>query len=134
MITITSEAILLTALLTVSEGDKVVMMTPNYLSFNGIAESLGADVDYVPLLKKDSWRWDIDYLKEVVVDETKVISICNPNNPTGSVLTVAEMEKIVEIAETFDVFIHSDEVYIGAELSNRQTVSFQNMYENSNKW
>lgn len=124
-----SEAILLTALLTVSEGDKVVMMTPNYLSFNGIAESLGADVDYVPLLKKDSWRWDIDRLKKVVVDRTKVISICNPNNPTGSVLTVAEMEKVAEIAETFDAFIHSDEVYIGAELSNRQTVSFQNMYE-----
>ena len=124
-----SEAILLTALLTVSDTDKVVMMTPNYLSFNGIAESLGAVVDYVPLLKEDSWRWDIDYLKEVVVDETKVISICNPNNPTGSVLTVAEMEKIVEIAETFDVFIHSDEVYIGAELSNQQTVSFQNIYQ-----
>ena len=47
-----SEAIFLSAVLTVSEGDKVVMMIPNYLSFNGIAEALGAEVDYVSLIKK----------------------------------------------------------------------------------
>ena len=47
-----SEAIFLSAVLTVSEGDKVVMMTPNYLSFNGIAEALGAEVNYIPLIKK----------------------------------------------------------------------------------
>ena len=51
-----SEAIFLSASLTVSKGDRVVMMTPNYLSFNGIAEALGAEVDYVPLLKKEKWN------------------------------------------------------------------------------
>ena len=124
-----SEAIFLSASLTVSKGDRVVMMTPNYLSFNGIAEALGAEVDYVPLLKKEKWEWDLDLLSQVVTDETKVISICNPNNPTGSVLSEQEMKKISEIAEKVDAYIHSDEVYIGAELSNPQTISFQNIYE-----
>ena len=124
-----SEAIFLSASLTVSKGDRVVMMTPNYLSFSGIAKALGAEVDYVPLLKKEKWEWDLDLLSQVVNEETKVISICNPNNPTGSVLSEEEMKKITEIAEKVDAYIHSDEVYIGAELSSPQPISFQNIYE-----
>ena len=124
-----SEAIFLSASLTVSKGDRVVMMTPNYLSFSGIAKAFGAEVDYVPLLKKEKWEWDLDLLSQIVNEETKVISICNPNNPTGSVLSEEEMKKITKIAEKVDAYIHSDEVYIGAELSNSQTISFQNIYE-----
>ena len=124
-----SEAIFLSAVLTVSEGDKVVMMTPNYLSFNGIAEALGAEVHYVSLIKKDKWEWDIDKLTEVVEDKTKVISICNPNNPTGSVLSSKQMKDIIEIARKVDAYILVDEVYIGAELSSDKTKSFLGMYE-----
>ena len=62
-----AEAIFLSALLTVSEGGRVAMMTPNYLSFNGIAESLGAKVDYVPLRREETWKWDLDLLQEIVL-------------------------------------------------------------------
>ena len=109
-----SEAIFLSAVLTVSEGDRVVMMTPNYLSFNGIAEALGAEVDYVSLIKQEKWEWDINKLAEIVEDKTKVISICNPNNPTGSVLSIKQMKEIIEIARKVDAYILVDEVYIGA--------------------
>ena len=124
-----SEAIFLSAVLTVSKGDRVVMMTPNYLSFNGVAEALGADVDYVPLLKKEKWEWDLDCLDEVVSNKTKVISICNPNNPTGSILNLEQMLKIVEIADRVGAYLLVDEVYIGAELGTKQTKSFLGMYE-----
>ena len=124
-----SEAIFLSAVLTVSKGDKVVMMTPNYLSFNGVAEALGADVDYVPLLKKEKWEWDLDCLDEVVSNKTKVISICNPNNPTGSILNLEQMLKIVEIADRVGAYLLVDEVYIGAELGTKQTKSFLGMYK-----
>ena len=124
-----SEAIFLSAVLTVSEGDRVVMMTPNYLSFNGIAEALGAEVDYVSLIKQEKWEWDINKLAEIVEDKTKVISICNPNNPTGSVLSIKQMKEIIEIARKVDAYILVDEVYIGAELSSDKTKSFLGMYE-----
>ena len=124
-----SEAIFLSTVLTVSKGDRVVMMTPNYLSFNGVAEALGADVDYVPLLKKEKWEWDLDCLDEVVSNKTKVISICNPNNPTGSVLSLEQMLKIVEIAGRVGAYLLVDEVYIGAELGSKPTKSFLGMYE-----
>ncbi len=124
-----SEAIFLSAVLTVSQGDRVVMMTPNYLSFNGVAEALGADVDYVPLLKKEKWEWDLDCLDEAVSNKTKVISVCNPNNPTGSVLNLEQMLKIVEIAGRVGAYLLVDEVYIGAELGSKHTKSFLDMYE-----
>jgi len=124
-----SEAIFLSAVLTVSKSDRVVMMTPNYLSFNGVAEALGADVDYIPLLKKEKWEWDLDCLDEVVSNKTKVISICNPNNPTGSILNLEQMLKIVEIADRVGAYLLVDEVYIGAELGTKQTKSFLGMYE-----
>ena len=124
-----SEAIFLSAVLTVSKGDRVVMMTPNYLSFNGVAEALGAEVDYVPLLKKEKWEWDLDCLDEAVSDKTKVISVCNPNNPTGSVLNLEQMLKIVEIASRVGAYLLVDEVYIGSELGSNDTKSFLGMYE-----
>ena len=124
-----SEAIFLSAVLTVSKDDRVVMMTPNYLSFNGVAEALGAEVDYVPLLKKEKWEWDLDCLDEAVSDKTKVISVCNPNNPTGSVLNLEQMLKIVEIAGRVGAYLLVDEVYIGAELGSNLTKSFLGMYE-----
>ena len=124
-----SEAIFLSAVLTVSKGDRVVMMTPNYLSFNGVAEALGAEVDYVPLLKKEKWEWDLDCLDEAVSNKTKVISVCNPNNPTGSVLNLEQMLKIVEIAGRVGAYLLVDEVYIGAELGSKHTKSFLGMYE-----
>ena len=124
-----SEAIFLSAVLTVSKGDRVVMMTPNYLSFNGVAEALGAEVDYVPLLKKEKWEWDLDCLDEAVSNKTKVISVCNPNNPTGSVLNLEQMLKIVEIAGRVGAYLLVDEVYIGAELGSNLTKSFLGMYE-----
>ena len=124
-----SEAIFLSTLLTVSKDDRVVMMTPNYLSFNGVAEALGAEVDYVPLLKKEKWEWDLDCLDEAVSDKTKVISVCNPNNPTGSVLNLEQMLKIVEIAGRVGAYLLVDEVYIGAELGSNLTKSFLGMYE-----
>ena len=124
-----SEAIFLSAVLTVSKSDRVVMMTPNYLSFNGVAKALGANVDYVPLLKKEKWEWDLDSLDEVVSNKTKVISICNPNNPTGSILNLEQMLKIVEIADRVGAYLLVDEVYIGAELGSKPTKSFLGSYE-----
>ena len=124
-----SEAIFLSTILTVSKGDRVVMMTPNYLSFNGVAEALGADVDYVPLIKKEKWEWDLDCLDEKVINKTKVISICNPNNPTGSVLNLEQMLRVIEIASRVGAYLLIDEVYIGAELESKRTKSFLGMYE-----
>ena len=123
-----SEAIFITALLIMSEGDELVMMTPNYLSINGVASFVKAKVSYIKLEEDLGWSIDLDKLKEMVTEKTKLISVCNPNNPTGSVMNEKEMKEVVKIADSVGAYIHSDEVYIGTELSGSETPSFQNFY------
>ncbi len=64
-------------------------------------------------------------------DKTKLISICNPSNPTGAVMTDEEMGSIAAIAEKHGAYIHSDEVYRGTELDGNETKSFVHFYEKS---
>ena len=70
------------------------------------------------------WKPDLDELKSIVSEKTKLICICNPNNPTGSVLPKKMVEDIVAIAESVDAWIIADEVYRGAELNHKECTSF----------
>jgi len=56
-----------------------------------------------------------------------MIVLCNPNNPTGSVLSEKEMEQIIGIAERNNIWIYADEIYRGAELDGKECASFMNL-------
>src|SRR5512143_806137 len=76
----------------VEPGDEVVMMVPNYMQTWGLARGFGAEVRPWALgeTKVDGqprWRPDLDELRTLVSERTKLILICNPNNPTGARLT-----------------------------------------------
>ncbi len=64
----------------------------------------------------DRWALDLDSLDRAVGKHTKVIMVCNPNNPTGAVLTEGEMEAVLEVAERRGAWIVADEIYRGAEV------------------
>ena len=120
----TAEANFLSALTTLSPGDEVVSMVPNYMQIIGACRSLGARVIPFPLVEEDGWRPDLDALEAAVSDRTKMILICNPNNPSGAVLTEPEMDRIVAAAERCGAWLLADEVYRGAELSGVECPSF----------
>ncbi len=111
------------------KGDEVVMMVPNYMQIWGIAEEMGCIPKAWHLIEKNQWAPDMDELRELVTPKTKMITICNPNNPTGYTLTSAEMKEIVEIAKSVDAWVFSDEVYRGAELDGNLLESFIGMYD-----
>ena len=70
----------------VEPGDEVVMMAPNYMQVGGLARALGATVVAWPLVCDTAarrWRPDLDVLERLVTPKTRLILICNPNNPTG---------------------------------------------------
>ena len=113
----------------VEKGDEVAMMVPNYMQIWGIVEEMGAIPKAFHLLEEKSWAPDLDELRQIVNDKTKMIAICNPNNPTGNILTDSEMAEIVEIAESVGAWIYCDEVYRGAELSGIETPSFIGKYD-----
>ena len=69
-----------------------------------------------------NWALDTDSLEAAVSDETKLISICNPNNPSGQILTEAEMDAVVRVAEGSGAYLLADEIYAGSE-REREEVS-----------
>jgi aspartate/methionine/tyrosine aminotransferase len=111
-------------------GDEIVIMLPNYMQIWGIAKNHDLKVKTFSLIEEDDWAPDLDELERVVTSETKLIAICNPNNPTGRILTENEMTRIVGIAERVGAWILADEVYTCAErLTDNETLSFYGRYD-----
>jgi len=108
-------------------GDEIVVMIPNYMQIWGIAEELGAKPIAFHLREENDWAPDLDELRGVVSDRTKIIAVCNPNNPTGYTLTIEDMREIIEIAETVGAWVYADEVYRGAELDGVELTSFMGL-------
>jgi aspartate/methionine/tyrosine aminotransferase len=76
------------------------------------------------------WGLDVDSLERAVGPRTRAIMVCNPNNPTGAVLTEAEMEAVIEVAARRDAWIVADEIYRGAEVdTDATTPTFWGRYD-----
>lgn len=111
-------------------GDEIVVMVPNYLQIWGVAKNHGNDVREVHLRDDNGWALDLEGLREAVSEKTKVIAVCNPNNPTGHILTEVEMDAIVAEAERVGAWLIADEVYRGAErMTDDETPSFFGRYD-----
>lgn len=111
-------------------GDEIAIMLPNYMQIWGIARNHGLRIKTFNLREANCWAPDLDELDEVVTAETKLIAVCNPNNPTGRVLTESEMHHIVATAERVGAWILADEVYRGAErLTDQESASFYGRYD-----
>ncbi len=91
--------------------DEVVCVIPTYQQHYSLPKQLGANVKLVKLKKDLDWHVDLDELERVVSDKTKLITLNNPNNPTGSLLSEVELKKIVQIAEKHGTYLLCDEVY-----------------------
>lgn len=113
-----------------SAGDEVVVMLPNYMQIWGLAKNLNLDLKTFTLDEKNGWAPDLDGLRKAVTGRTKLIAICNPNNPTGYIFKNEEMEAVIETARRAGAWILADEVYAGAErLADEQTPSFYGKYD-----
>jgi aspartate/methionine/tyrosine aminotransferase len=110
-------------------GDEVIVVSPGYRQVWGLAKNLGCRVLELELRSQDHWRPDLDRLAALAGNKTKLISVVNPNNPTGAVLSAEEMRRIVEICERTGAWLHADEVYQGTEFETGETPSFWRMYD-----
>ena len=112
-----SEANHLTLWTLLEPQDRLAFMIPNYMQGWGLGRHYGAATDTFKLKLKDGrWRLDLDQLERAVTKRTKVVMVCNPNNPTGHVLTSDEMDAVVSAADRVGAWIVSDEIYRGAEV------------------
>ncbi len=124
-----AEANFLVSWALVEPGDEVVFMQPNYMQVGGLARAFGAVVK--PLWLRETLRWapDLDDLRRLVTAKTRLVAICNPNNPTGAVLGEKAIEEICATAAKVGAYILADEVYRGAEFDGVTTPSFWGRYD-----
>jgi aspartate/methionine/tyrosine aminotransferase len=109
--------------------DEIVVMLPNYMQIWGIARNHDLSLKTFHLREDQGWTPDLDELHSAVTPDTKLIAVCNPNNPTGRILTGAEMDAIINVADRVGAWILADEVYSGAErLTDKQSPSFYGRY------
>ncbi len=113
----------------IEPGDEVVVMLPNYMQIWGLARGFGAQVAPFHLREENRWAPDLDELRQAVTSRTKLIAVCNPNNPTGGVLSETAMDEISAAARRVGAWLLADEVYQGAEISGRTTPSFWRRHE-----
>jgi aspartate/methionine/tyrosine aminotransferase len=119
-----AEANFLAVMTQLEPGDEVVYMVPNYLQIFHLARSFGITVKNLPIRQDLGWQWDLDELRSMVSSKTKMIAVCNPNNPTGALMSDEVMDGVISIAGDADCWILSDEVYRGAELDGIECRSF----------
>jgi aspartate/methionine/tyrosine aminotransferase len=129
-----SEANFVSIWAVVEPGDEIVFMTPNYMQLAGLATAFGARVKPLPFREAthgDTTQWTIDpdELKHLVSNKTRMIAICNPNNPTGAILDASARAAVVGAASRVGAWILADEVYRGAEFEGGITPTFWGGYE-----
>ena len=108
------EANYLTIRTLLSPEDEIIIMRPNYMQIWGVAKNHNLNIKTFNLKEENGWALDVDELKEAVTPKTKLIAVCNPNNPTGYILSEDEMGAIVSAADSVGAWILADEVYSGA--------------------
>ena len=111
-----AEANFLSIMTQLDAGDEIIYMVPNYLQIFHLARSFGIKVNILPIRQELGWQWDPDELENLINAKTKMIAVCNPNNPTGAVMSSEIMDRVIALAEDIDCWLLSDEVYRGAEL------------------
>lgn len=92
-------------------GDHAICVYPTYQQLYGIPQSLGAEVSLWKLKRDNGYVPDVSELDLLVKDNTKMIILNNPNNPTGSTIPRAVLSSIVEFAKARNIIILCDEVY-----------------------
>lgn len=124
-----AEALYLVAWGLIEPGDEVAFMLPNFMLLAHVVEANGATVRNFTLDPARNWSLDVESLKAAVTPKTKLICVCNPNNPTGTVLSREQMLEVVKVAESVGATILSDEVYRGAEQTDSMTPTFWGLYD-----
>lgn len=105
-----TEAMMAAMMTVVNPGDKVVVFSPFYENYGADAILSGAEPVYVPLCPPD-YHFDPDVLEQAFRQNAKALILCNPSNPCGKVFTRQELQLIADLAEKYDVYVITDEVY-----------------------
>ncbi len=93
-------------------GDKVIVQTPVYYPFySAVSENDRKILRNELILENGRYRMDLEGLKSMIDDKTKMLILCSPHNPTGNVWRESELRELCEICVEHDILIVSDEIH-----------------------
>ena len=119
------EALTLTFLSIINPGDEVIVAEPYYTNYLTFIQAADGVVKPVTTYAEEGYKYAIkERLEAVVTDKTKMISIVNPGNPTGCILSREDMRVIADFAKEHDLWILADEVYREFAYDGREMTSF----------
>ncbi len=107
-----SEAVLFAFLAALNPGDEVILPEPAYANYVAFSKIAGASIVGIPSSIESGFALpSIEEFESRITPRTKAILICNPNNPTGYVYSVEELNQIRGLCKKHDLYLFSDEVY-----------------------
>ena len=119
-----SEALTFTTIAICNPGDEILVPEPFYTNYNGFTGEVNVNIKPITTHAKDGFHLPSkEEIVKLITPRTKAILFSNPGNPTGTILRLDEMEMIAEIANEFDLFIISDEVYRGFAFDGLKGIS-----------
>jgi len=104
-------ALALTLLCTVSPGDEVLIQDPQWLNYISQVRFAGGVPVPVPAYEENRFSITANDIEAKITAKTKILMLNSPNNPTGAVLSLKELEEIAHVARKHDLLVLSDEVY-----------------------
>jgi aminotransferase len=105
------EAISATLLACVSPGDEVLIASPTYASYIPAIQLAGGTPRFMPLNEDANFDLDPEAMGRAIGRRTRALLLCNPNNPTGTIYSAAETERMMALAARHDLVVVTDEVY-----------------------
>ncbi|MEM6338315.1 MAG: aminotransferase class I/II-fold pyridoxal phosphate-dependent enzyme [Pseudomonadota bacterium] len=94
-----------------SKDDHAIVLTPCYQSLAEVPKFRGAEVTEIELLEENNWQIDIEAIKNAIKQNTKILIINFPHNPTGQVISPNEQKELVTLLRKHNLWLFSDEVY-----------------------
>lgn len=105
------EAMTATLLSLLDAGDEVLLSSPGYEPYSSIAHLANAVPVYVPLSENDNWQFDLNALEACITPRSKVLVLCTPANPTGTIMDKESLERLSVICIKNDLLVVADEAY-----------------------
>ena len=122
-----SEAIDLAIRALVKPGDEVIIPEPCFVCYEPITQLVGGEPVHIATRAEDEFRLTAEQLKAAITPRTKLLIFPYPNNPTGAVMSTADMESIAEVLRGTDVLVLSDEIYSELTYGLDRHVSFASL-------
>jgi aspartate aminotransferase len=95
----------------VDDGDEVIYPNPGFPIYESMARYVGGTAVAAPLREANDFRMDVEEVAALITPRTRLVVINSPHNPTGSVLTDEDVERIAELAVEHDLVVLADEIY-----------------------